>query len=99
MTQMLLTKIGEYQNELYNKLHQDDIEFSQEQQIQIGDDLYITGVYLSDKKWFVKVKNNIIYIPMTISLYCLSDVILANILNKLRMKIQELDKSVNKMLK
>ena len=50
----LLAKISEYQNALYEKTHENRLIFNEEEEIQIGDNIFIKGICLGqEKNWFV----------------------------------------------
>ena len=50
----LLTKISEYQNALYEKTYESRFIFNEEEEIQIGDNIFIKGICLGqEKNWFV----------------------------------------------
>ena len=50
----LLTKISEYQNALYEKTHENRLIFNEEEEIKLGDNIFIKGICLEkEKNWFV----------------------------------------------
>ena len=50
----LLTKISEYQNALYEKTHENRLIFNEEEEIKLGDNIFIKGLCLEqEKNWFV----------------------------------------------
>ena len=87
MTRDLLTKIAEYKEVLYSKTNQDEIIFDYGEEIQVGNNPVIYGIYLSGKNLFVKLYYEIAYCHMDMSMDCLSDIILAKILNILMKKL------------
>lgn len=87
MTRDLLTKIAEYKQALYIKTNQDELIFDEKEDIQIGDNLVICGIYLSCKNQFVKLYSNIADCHVDINMDCLSDINLAKILNILMKKL------------
>ena len=46
----LLTKISEYQNALYEKTHKRRFVFNDEEEIQLGDNIFIKAICLDQKK-------------------------------------------------
>ena len=85
----LLTKISEYQKALYEKTHDSRFIFNGEEEIQLGDNIFIKAICLGQKKnWFV-----IAYMPgflgteIPISLDVFNDSILAQIIHILRKHI------------
>ena len=85
----LLTKISEYQNALYEKTHESSFIFNNEEEIQLGDNIFIKAISLGqEKNWFV-----IAYMPgflgaeIPISLDVFSDSILVQIIHILRKHI------------
>lgn len=87
MTRDLLTKIAEYKQALSIKTNQDELMFDMKEEIQVGDNLVICGMYLSCKNRFVKLYSSVADCHMDISMDCLSDVILAKIFNILMKKL------------
>lgn len=50
----LLTKISEYQNALYEKIHENRLIFNEEEEIKLGDNISIKAICLGqEKNWFV----------------------------------------------
>ena len=50
----LLAKISEYQNALYEKIHENRLIFNEEEEIRLGDNIFIKGICLEkEKNWFV----------------------------------------------
>ena len=50
----LLAKISEYQNALYEKTHESIFVFNEEEEIRLGDNIFIKGICLEkEKNWFV----------------------------------------------
>ena len=50
----LLAKISEYQNALYEKTHESIFVFNDEEEIKLGDNIFIKGICLDqEKNWFV----------------------------------------------
>ena len=50
----LLAKIAEYQNALYEKTHESIFVFNEEEEIRLGDNIFIKGICLGqEKNWFV----------------------------------------------
>ena len=50
----LLNKISEYQNALYEKTHKSRFVFNDEEEIQLGDNIFIKAICLGqEKNWFV----------------------------------------------
>ena len=50
----LLTKISEYQNALYEKIHKNRFVFNEEEEIKLGDNISIKAICLGqEKNWFV----------------------------------------------
>ena len=87
MTRDLLTKIAEYKQALSIKTNQDELMFNMKEEIQVGDNLVICGMYLSCKNRFVKLYASVADCHMDISMDCLSDIILTKILNILTKKL------------
>ena len=87
MTRDLLTKIAKYKEVLYSKTNQDEIIFDYGEEIQVGDNLVIYGIYLSGKNWFVKLHAEVADCHMDMNMDCLSDIILGRILNILMKKL------------
>lgn len=87
MTRDLLTKIAEYKQALYIKTNQDELMFDMKEDIQVGNNLVICGIYLSCKNRFVKLYSSVADCYMDINMDCLSDVILTKILNILTKKL------------
>ena len=50
----LLAKISEYQNALYEKIHENRLIFNEEEEIKLGDNIFIKAICLGqEKNWFV----------------------------------------------
>ena len=50
----LLAKISEYQNALYEKIHENRLIFNEEEEIKLGDNISIKAMCLGqEKNWFV----------------------------------------------
>ena len=50
----LLAKISEYQNALYEKTHENRLIFNEEEEIKLGDNIFIKAICLGqEKNWFV----------------------------------------------
>lgn len=50
----LLAKISEYQNALYEKIHENRLIFNEEEEINLGDNISIKAICLGqEKNWFV----------------------------------------------
>ena len=50
----LLAKISEYQNALYEKTHKSRFVFNEEEEIKLGDNIFIKAICLGqEKNWFV----------------------------------------------
>ena len=50
----LLNKISEYQNALYEKIHENRLIFNEEEEIKLGDNIFIKAICLGqEKNWFV----------------------------------------------
>ena len=50
----LLAKISEYQNALYEKTHESRFIFNDEEEIHLGDNIFIKAICLGrEKNWFV----------------------------------------------
>ena len=50
----LLAKISEYQNALYEKTHESRFVFNEEEEIRLGDNIFIKAICLGqEKNWFV----------------------------------------------
>lgn len=50
----LLAKISEYQNALYEKIHENRLIFNEEEEIKLGDNISIKAICLGqEKNWFV----------------------------------------------
>ena len=50
----LLAKISEYQNALYEKTHENRLIFNKEEEIKLGDNIFIKAICLGqEKNWFV----------------------------------------------
>ena len=87
MTRDLLTKIAEYKQALYIKTNQDELMFAEKEEIQVGDNLVICGMYISCKNRFVKLYSSVADCHIDINMDRLSDVILGRILNILMKKL------------
>ena len=50
----LLAKISEYQNALYEKIHENRLIFNEEEEIKLGDNISIKAICLGqEKNWFI----------------------------------------------
>ena len=82
----ILGKIIDYQQILLEKTGHNRLIFSKEEEINIGDDVYIKGIYLSRDKeeYAIAYKQGYPDIEIAIRLNILYDAILTNIMYILR---------------
>lgn len=80
----IISKIGEYQDELIKRDNDNIISFPE--RIEIGNNIIISGMNLNDK-WAVEAYIENINIYISISLFSLSDIVLDKIADILRKKI------------
>lgn len=85
----ILGKIIDYQQILLKKTGYNKLIFSKEDEIKIGDDVYINGIYLSRDKeeYAIAYKQGYPDIEIPIRLDILYDDILANIMYILRKSV------------
>ena len=85
----LLTKISEYQNALYEKTHESRFVFNEEEEIRLGDNIFIKGICLKqEKNWFViTYTTGFLDIDIPIRLDVFNDSILLQIIHILRKHI------------
>ena len=85
----LLTKISEYQNALYEKTHKSRFVFNDEEEIKLGDNIFIKAICLGqEKNWFViAYMIGFLDIEIPIKLDVFNDSILLQIVHILRKHI------------
>ena len=85
----LLAKISEYQNALYEKTHENIFVFNEEEEIRLGDNIFIKGICLEqEKNWFVITYiTGFLDIDIPIRLDVFNDSILLQIIHILRKHI------------
>lgn len=85
----LLNKISEYQNALYEKTHKSRFVFNDEEEIQLGDDIFIKAICLGQKKNLLIINYTIGFfgteIPIRLDVF--NDSILLQIIHILRKHI------------
>ena len=79
-------KIMDYQQALFDKTKDDKLFFNKKDEIKIGDDVYIKGIYLSRDKeeYAIAYKQGYPNIEIPIRLDILCDSVLVNLMHILR---------------
>ena len=79
-------KIMDYQQALFDKTKDDKLFFNKKDEIKIGDDVYIKGIYLSRDKeeYAIAYKQGYPDIEIPIRLDILCDSVLVNLMHILR---------------
>ena len=85
----LLAKISEYQHALYEKTHENRLIFNEEEEIKLGDNIFIKAICLGqEKNWFViAYMIGFLDIEIPIKLDVFNDSILLKIIHILRKHI------------
>ena len=85
----LLTKISEYQNALYEKTHNSRFVFNDEEEIQLGDNIFIKAICLGKEKnlFIINYTTGFFGAEIPIRLDVFNDSILLQIVHILRKHI------------
>ena len=85
----LLAKISEYQNALYEKTHKSRFVFNDEEEIQLGDNIFIKAICLGQEKnlFIINYTAGFFGAEITIRLDVFNDSILLQIIHILRKHI------------
>ena len=85
----LLNKISEYQNALYEKTHKSRFVFNDEEEIQLGDNIFIKAICLDKEKnlFIINYTTGFLDIEIPIRLDVFNDSILLQIIHILRKHI------------
>ena len=85
----LLAKISEYQNALYEKTHENRLIFNDEEEIQLGDNIFIKAICLGQEKnlFIINYTTGFFGAEIPIRLDVFNDSILLQIVHILRKHI------------
>ena len=85
----LLAKISEYQNALYEKIHENRLIFNEEEEIKLGDNISIKAICLGQEKnlFIITYTTGFLDIDIPIRLDVFNDSILLKIIHILRKHI------------
>lgn len=85
----LLAKISEYQNALYEKIHENRLIFNEEEEIKLGDNISIKAICLGQEKnlFIITYTTGFLDIDIPIRLDVFNDSILLQIIHILRKHI------------
>ena len=85
----LLNKISEYQNALYEKTHKSRFVFNDEEEIKLGDNIFIKAICLDQEKnlFIINYTTGFLDIEIPIKLDVFNDSILLQIIHILRKHI------------
>ena len=85
----LLAKISEYQNALYEKIHENRLIFNKEEEIKLGDNISIKAICLGQEKnlFIITYTTGFLDIDIPIRLDVFNDSILLQIIHILRKHI------------
>ena len=85
----LLAKISEYQNALYEKTHENRLIFNDEEEIQLGDNIFIKAICLDKEKnlFIINYTTGFFGAEIPIRLDVFNDSILLQIIHILRKHI------------
>lgn len=85
----LLAKISEYQNALYEKTHENRLIFNEEEEIKLGDNIFIKAICLGQEKnlFIITYTTGFLDIDIPIRLDVFNDSILLQIIHILRKHI------------
>ena len=85
----LLAKISEYQNALYEKIHENRLIFNEEEEIKLGDNIFIKAICLGQEKnlFIITYTTGFLDIDIPIRLDVFNDSILLQIIHILRKHI------------
>ena len=85
----LLAKISEYQNALYEKTHENRLIFNDEEEIQLGDNIFIKAICLGQEKnlFIINYTTGFFGAEIPIRLDVFNDSILLQIIHILRKHI------------
>lgn len=85
----LLTKISEYQNALYEKIHENRLIFNEEEEIKLGDNISIKAICLGQEKnlFIITYTTGFLDTEIPIRLDVFNDSILLQIIHILRKHI------------
>ena len=85
----LLAKISEYQNALYEKIHENRLIFNEEEEIKLGDNIFIKAICLGQEKnlFIITYTTGFLDIDIPIRLGVFNDSILLQIIHILRKHI------------
>lgn len=85
----LLTKISEYQNALYEKIHENRLIFNEEEEIKLGDNISIKAICLDQEKnlFIINYTTGFFGAEISIRLDVFNDSILLQIVHILRKHI------------
>ena len=85
----LLAKISEYQNALYEKIHENRLIFNEEEEIKLGDNIFIKAICLGQEKnlFIINYTTGFFGAEIPIRLDVFNDSILLQIVHILRKHI------------
>ena len=85
----LLAKISEYQNALYEKIHENRLIFNEEEEIKLGDNIFIKAICLGQEKnlFIITYTTGFLDTEIPIRLDVFNDSILLQIIHILRKHI------------